>query len=225
MFTDEQLLPISALQHWQYCPRRAALVHIEGLWTENRYTVEGRHLHHRAHDSRRGELRPGLRITRGLELRSIRLGLTGKADVVEFRSVAEANEANNDTIVLIEYKRGRPHPDRDSPFQVQVCAQALCLEDMLGRSVDEAYLYFGKVRHRVPVALNPELREQTLHAIEAIHSLIANGRTPPAHFDRKCRRCSLHDLCVPKSMRRQVTASQYLNGLVAETKNSGGKGS
>ncbi len=222
MFTDEQLLPISALQHWQYCVRRAALVHIEGLWSENRYTVEGRHLHDRAHDSGRGEVRPGLRITRGLELRSFRLGLTGKADVVEFRS---ATEAAKESVVLVEYKRGRPHPDRDSPFQIQVCAQALCLEDMLGRSVDEAFLYFGKVRHRVPVVLSPALREQTLHAIDELHSLIASGRTPPAHFDRKCRRCSLHDLCVPKSMRRRVTASQYLNGLVADNKHSGGKGS
>mgnify|MGYP000925131663 CR=1 FL=1 len=214
MFTDDQLLPISALQHWQYCPRRAALVHIEGLWAENRYTVEGRHLHERAHDPGRGERRPGRHVARGLELRSLRLGLTGKADVVEFYAGLPETESR---IVLLEYKRGRPHADRDAPFQVQVCAQALCLEDMLGRSVDEAYLFFGKTRQRVPVVLHPDLRQSTLHAIGELHKLIAAGRTPPARFERKCRRCSLYDLCLPKSLRPRATASRYLSNLVGDS--------
>ena len=219
MFTDDQLLPISALQHWQYCPRRAALVHIEGLWSENRFTVEGRHLHERAHDPGRGERRPGLRVARGLELRSARLGLTGKADVVEFHEGIQETDAK---IVLVEYKRGRPHAQRDAPFQDQVCAQVLCLEEMLGRCVDEAYLYFGKTRQRVPVLLQPELRERTHHAIDELHKLIAAGRTPPARFEPKCRRCSLYDVCLPKSVRPRATASRYLRDLLTDPECPGG---
>ncbi len=220
MFSEDQLLPISALQHWQYCPRRAALVHIEGLWSENRFTVEGRHLHERAHDPARGEHRPGLRRTRGLELRSLRLGLTGKADVVEFHDGPLESAGR---IVLVEYKRGRPHPARDAPFQVQVCAQALCLEEMLGRTVDQASLYFGKTRQRLPVALDQPLRQRTMHAIEELHKLIASGRTPAAAFQAKCRRCSLYDLCLPKSIRPRATASRYLISLLVDSEPPAGQ--
>lgn len=218
MFSEDQLLPISALQHWQYCPRRAALVHIEGLWSENRFTVEGQHLHERAHDPGRGERRPGLRVTRGLELRSLRLGLTGKADVVEFH---DRPEQPTSRIVLVEYKRGRPHPARDAPFHVQVCAQALCLEDMLGRAVDQACLYFGKTRQRLPVELNESLRQRTLHAIDQLHKLIAVGKTPAANFGAKCRRCSLYGLCLPKSIRPRATASRYVSSLLVESEQHG----
>lgn len=218
MFSEDQLLPISALQHWQYCPRRAALVHIEGLWSENRFTVEGQHLHQRAHDPDRGERRPGLRVTRGLELRSLRLGLTGKADVVEFHDGLKQAAAR---IVLIEYKRGRPHPARDAPFHVQVCAQALCLEDMLGRTVDQACLFFGKTRQRLPVELNEPLRQQTLHAISQLHKLIADGKTPTATFGAKCKRCSLLGLCLPKSLRPRATASRYISSLLLDREEHG----
>lgn len=128
MFTDDQLLPISALQHYVFCPRRAALVHIERLWAENRFTAEGNVLHARAHDPRQRESRPGVRITRGLELRSYRHGLVGKADVVEFHQPTSTKPAE---ALIVEYKRGRPKAGRDAEFRVQLCGQALCLEEML----------------------------------------------------------------------------------------------
>jgi CRISPR-associated exonuclease Cas4 len=140
MFTDDQLLPISALAHYVFCQRRAALVHIEGLWAENCFTAEGADLHRKAHDPGQGERRPGVRILRGLELRSYTLGLTGKADVVELH---EAVLDAPPRVVLVEYKRGRSRPDRQPEYRVQLAAQALCLEEMLGRRVDQAAVYFG----------------------------------------------------------------------------------
>jgi CRISPR-associated exonuclease Cas4 len=213
MFTEDELLPISALQHFVFCPRRAALVHIEGLWAENQFTVEGRHLHERAHEPGRSERRASVRVTRGLAVLSYRLGLVGKADVVEFHH----DEASpHERIVVVEYKRGRPKPERDQEFRVQLCAQVLCLEDMLGRSVAEAAIYFGKARQRAAVALDAALRDATVLAVQELHVLVRSGRTPLPHYQRrKCARCSLFHLCLPKAPRPRVTAETYLRQVVA----------
>lgn len=211
MFSDDQLLPISALQHLLFCRRRAALVHIEGLWAENRFTVEGQQLHQRAHDPGRGESRAGVQVARGLELRSYRLGLTGKADVVEFHT--ERRELER--VVLVEYKRGRPKPALDEAFHVQLCAQALCLEEMLGRPVSQAVIFFGGTRQRCEVPLDQGLRARTLSAIRELHELIAAGRTPVVRYARKCRRCSLLHLCLPKSLRPRATAAHYLLQVIS----------
>ena len=239
MFTDDELLPISALQHYVFCPRRAALVHVERIWAENRFTAEGRLLHRRADDPQKSESRPGVRVARGLELRSYRYGLGGKADVVEFHERPAAGRPGNKQqpkapsppaplpvdgargdsgpaattaydVVLIEYKRGRPKPGRNDEFRVQLCGQAFCLEEMLDVRLDSGQIFFGKTRRRVEVAFDDQLRRRTIDTIDKLHELIRSGTTPTARFESKCRRCSLLHLCLPKAMRPRATASRYL---------------
>jgi CRISPR-associated exonuclease Cas4 len=212
MFTDDQLIPLSALQHFLFCNRRAALVHLEGLWSENEFTVEGRHLHERADDSKQSQTRKELRIERGLELRSYEWGLVGKADVVEFRKVDDVIPLE---VTIVEYKRGKPRKKLDRPFHTQVCAQALCLEEMLGYPVKQAFIYFGKARMRQEVPLAESLREQTIKVIAELRGVLQSLKTPKAKYEpRKCQKCSLFSLCVPQAMRPRATAQRYLQELI-----------
>lgn len=207
-FDEDRLLPISALQHLLFCERQCALIHIEGLWAENRLTAEGRQLHERAHEAP-GETRAGVRIARALDLRSLRLGLIGKSDVVEFRPA-------NGTLVPfpVEYKRGKPKAhDAD---RVQLCAQALCLEEMLGVGVTAGALYYGTTRRRLDVTFDANLRELTVTTAERLHSLIGDGRTPRAIREPKCDQCSLIDICLPDSTGERHLATTYLSRALAD---------
>lgn len=200
MFDEDELLPISALQHLAFCERQWALIHLEQNWQENRLTAEGRLLHERVHEAA-AETRPGIRSARGLRIRSLRLGLTGQADLVEFRGP-------NGIPIIVEYKRGRPKPDaRD---EVQVCAQALCLEEMLGRKVERGELYYGQERHRSEVVFDARLRTETERLAARLHELTAAGKTPDAIYERKCRNCSLIEICMPKATDGKRSALQYL---------------
>lgn len=200
MYSEDELLPISALQHLAFCERQWALIHLEQNWLENRLTAEGRILHERVHETA-SESRPGIRSVRGLRLRSLRIGLTGQADLIEFRGRTK-------TPVVVEYKRGRPKSDaRD---EVQVCAQALCLEEMLGTKVEAGELYYGQDRHRTDVALDAALREQTERLAARLHELNAAAKTPDAIYERKCRNCSLIEICLPKATDGKRSALQYL---------------
>lgn len=184
-------IPLSALQHALYCLRQCALIHIERAWAENRLTAEGRVLHRAADrpDSRR---RRGLRVVTGLVLANRRLGLAGVADAVEFHAGRDGEVA-----FPVEYKRGRPKLHRAD--EVQLCAQALCLEEMTGRPVPEGALFYGETRRRVIVPFDDELRELTLETTAVVHRLFAEGRLPPARYEaRKCRACSLIEICRPR---------------------------
>lgn len=210
MYCDDELLPLSALQHLLFCERQCALIHIEGLWAENRLTVEGRHLHKNAHEGP-SETRAGVRIARGLALRSLRLGLSGKADVVEFHPPdAPGSPARP---FPIEYKRGKPK--RDASDKVQLCAQALCLEEMLGVAIPGGALFYGRTRRRLDVALDAELRTLTEEAAARFHALIAAGRTPRAAREPKCENCSLVDLCLPEALRPRLSAAEFLERELA----------
>jgi CRISPR-associated exonuclease Cas4 len=216
MYTEDDLLPISALQHLVFCPRQCALIHVEGLWAENRLTVEGRQLHEKAHaagDQARGDLR----IARGLLLRSLRLGLYGKADVVEFRPIDTAQngpgEAKGRQPFPIEYKRGKPKShDAD---RVQLCAQALCLAEMLALDVPSGALFYGRTRRRLDVDFTADLRARTERAAAELHDLIAAGRIPPATRSQRCRRCSLQELCLPRATAPARSAAGYLRRTLA----------
>jgi CRISPR-associated exonuclease Cas4 len=199
-YAEDDLLPLSALQHLLFCQRQCALIHLEGLWAENPLTLEGRHLHERV-DAGQGSMRAGVRVARGVPLRSLRLGLSGRADVVEFYQ--------NGSAVPIEYKRGRPK--RDDSDRVQLCAQALCLEEMLGASIPAGVLFYGRTRRRLEVAFDAELRERTEAAAARLHELIASGRTPRAAREPKCERCSLLHLCLPEAVNPHRTASGYFD--------------
>lgn len=185
---EDELVPISALQHMLYCPRRCALIHIERQWAENRFTAEGHLLHQRA-DAGGRESRRGVRIARSVVVRSLRLGVSGIADVVEIR--------DDGSLYPVEYKRGRPKGRRAD--QVQLCAQALCLEEMLDRAVPEGALFYGRSRRRRVVAFDSDLRTLTERVATDVRALLGSGRTPPPEYDAgKCEACSLRDLCQPR---------------------------
>ena len=222
MYSETDLLPISALQHLLFCERQCALIHIERVWVENRLTVEGRHLHKKTHEGS-SESRDGVRIFRGLPLRSLRLGLSGMADVVELHvtdSNAHAgvdpsvNPPNGsarpppDTLFPVEYKRGRPKANDCD--RIQLCAQALCLEEMLTVAVPAGALFYGQPRRRTDVVFDADLRQRTEHAASRLHALLASGRTPAAVHERKCRNCSLVQVCLPDVADGRRSAVAYM---------------
>lgn len=207
--TDDPL-PISALQHYLFCPRQCALIHLERLWAENRLTVEGRHVHERAHDGPTEQRADGS-IARGVALRSDRLGLWGYADVVEFRAPSGPGPP---IPFPIEYKRGKPK--RHDADRVQLCAQALCLEEMLRVEIPAGALYYNTLRRRVDVPFDDALRDTTAVTAQLVRDMIASGRTPLARRQKKCDRCSLFDLCLPDALgRRRSRASSYVARSIA----------
>jgi CRISPR-associated exonuclease Cas4 len=194
---DANPIPISALQHAVYCLRQAALIHIERVWAENRFTAEGRVLHDVAHEAGSRKDR-GVRRVTALPLACRRLNLTGVADVVEFR-----RGSGGEIAFPVEYKRGKPKRHRAD--EVQLCAQALCVEEMTGRPVPEGALFYGETRRRVLVPFDAELRKLTEETATAFGALVESGRTPPPVWRAdRCRSCSLLDLCRPKAMTKSA---------------------
>jgi CRISPR-associated exonuclease Cas4 len=189
-------LPLSGLQHLAFCPRQWALIHLEQAWAENRLTAEGRLLHERA-DLPGQVRRKELRTVRGLTLLSRRLRLTGRADVVEFRPEP----------FPVEYKRGKRKPN-DCDL-VQLCAQALCLEEMLNQPVTCGAIYYGEPRRRIDVDFTAELRSRTEYLAATMHRLYAAGETPPAQPGKHCRSCSFVDQCLPLVTSSAVVAAGW----------------
>ena len=188
---DSSPIPLSALQHAVYCLRQAALIHVERLWEENRFTAEGRVLH-AVVDEKSQRFSRGVRRVSSMPLSSARLQLAGVADVVEFHK-----GENGETPYPVEYKRGKPKLHRAD--EAQLCAQALCLEEMTGRAVPEGALFYAQTRRRVVVPFDAELRRLTEATAQALKEVIASGRTPPAVYERrKCDSCSLLEPCRPK---------------------------
>ena len=207
---EDALIPLSALQHQLFCPRQCALIHVEGLWAEDGATAEGRILHEKV-DSGRPETRPGIRVARGLALRSLALGVAGKADAVEFHAAAAGHPARS---FPVEYKRGKPKTHRAD--EVQLCAQAICLEEMFGCDVPEGALFYGVTRRRQPVHFDPELRALTAGVAAATRDMIAAGRTPPPIRSPACRRCSLESLCQPARLERPPRVARWLAAQLAD---------
>ncbi len=206
VYSDEDLLPLSALQHFLFCERQCALIHIEQVWAENVYTIEGELLHKRAHSADR-EKRPGKRTEFGMPIRSLELGLSGKTDAVEY--------AADGSILVVEYKRGRPK--RGNADEVQLCAQAMCLEEMRGKPVLEGALYYGKVRRRKAVTFNAERRQLTKQTAIRLHELVISAITPHPIYDKsKCPRCSLLSYCMPKKMGNAPSVMSYLARTLRE---------
>lgn len=197
-------LPLSALQHYLYCPRQCALIHVEKVWVENRFTAEGRLLHLRA-DSGSSGRRGGIAEDRSVPLRSDRLGLYGVADVVETRPGPDGRELP----YPVEYKRGSPKvEDWD---RAQLCAQAMCLEEMLGADIPEGAIFYGKPRRRERVVFDAALRDVVEQGCRAMHAMIEAGEMPAAERGKRCRGCSLAGACMPGISGR--VESYLLKGL------------
>lgn len=221
MYTDDQLLPISAVSHYVHCPRRCALIHLEQVWAENTITAEGVVLHEKAH-SDTCESRRDLRILRGLRLRSFELGITGVADIVELhRDISDAAGAvipglnGRWTSFPIEYKRGASKNIRC--YEVQLCAQALCLEEMLNTHIPQGALFLGVKHHRVDVSFNESLRHETKLVCNAAHTLFDSGLTPSAEYSKRCDSCSLIDLCQPRTVGAGKKARVWIDRQIKET--------
>ena len=202
-YTEEDLIMISALQHIAFCERQCALIHIEQIWDENRATAEGRIMHERVHEQDH-ESRGNVRIEYGLPLRSLKLGLVGKADVVEFHRL----DKDRWQPFPVEYKRGKPKPD-DCDL-IQLCAQAMCLEEMLSVSVPKGAIFYGKTRRRLDVSFDEPLRQETEEAAKRTHQLISSGITPPPVYEKRCESCSLIGECLPKAIGKKSSVKRYL---------------
>lgn len=207
MYTNEELIPISALNHFLFCRRRCALVHIEQVWLENRFTAEGRVMHERV-DSGKSEKRRDVRVSFSVSLRSLRLGLVGKADVVEFHRRQSADRKTVWQPFPVEYKRGKPK--KDNCDKIQLCAQALCLEEMLGLRIESGALFYGKTRRRQDVTLDAALRTETEQMTKNLHDLFDQQKTPKPVFDKRCPQCSFFSYCLPEKLNCRKSGTDYL---------------
>jgi CRISPR-associated exonuclease Cas4 len=206
---DENLIMLSALQHYVFCPRQCALIHLEQVWSESRLTAEGRLMHEHVHEAG-DESRGSVRISRGVPLRSLRLGLVGMADVVEFHRVSK----NVWQPFPVEYKRGKPKLDHCDA--IQLCGQAVCLEEMLNVDVPKGALFYGRTRRRHDVTFDEALRAELERIAQAVRALIATGHTPPPVYAKKCDSCSLVAECLPKTIAKHKSAKRYLSGVMRD---------
>jgi len=209
---DAEPIPLSALQHAVYCLRQAALIHLERLWAENRFTAEGQVLHASADEPGRRKVR-GIRRVNALPLASRRLGIAGVADLVEFHP-----DGDREVPFPIEIKRGKPKLHRAD--DVQVCAQALCLEEMTGVSVPDGALFYAETRRRAPVVFDAGLRHLTETTISELREIFRTQQTPPpTPHKSRCRSCSLHELCRPEAAARPAAAwrRRALDRLLGES--------
>ncbi|CCQ74036.1 CRISPR-associated protein Cas4 [Magnetospira sp. QH-2] len=207
MYEEDDLIPLSALQHFVVCPRQCALIHLEQLWIENSRTAEGRAAHERV-DRGGAEQRDGQHRAFGMSLRSLALGLVGKADAVEFHPAA-----NGEAVPFpVEHKRGRPKKGDED--RVQLCAQALCLEEVLGIPVPAGALFYGEKRRRLEVSFDAALRARTAAVAASVRAMFEANTTPPPPDAAPCRNCSLEPACRPDTRGRSV--ARWLARRLAE---------
>jgi CRISPR-associated exonuclease Cas4 len=204
MYTEEDYIQLSALQHYVFCPRQCGLIHVEDVWADNVFTVRGEILHEKV-DTDTYETRGTLKTVRGLRIHSTRLGIVGRCDVVEFHGrrlpsagVESQSMVTFGSVMPVEFKSGEPKEDVSD--KVQLCAQALCLEEMMNTQVKRGAFFYGKIRRRVQVELDDELRKQTEEIITAVHEIVSQKKVPAARYNEKCRNCSLEETCMPKAM-------------------------
>ncbi len=193
MYSEDDLLQLSGLQHYSFCPRQCALIHIEKLWVENIFTTEGELFHERVHQEHR-EKRRSEEIQFSLPVVSYRLGLSGQADIVEFQ-YRDSKRTQLQEVIPVEYKRGKPKTSNID--KVQLCALGICLEEMLLFSVTRGFLYYGKTRKRHEVIFSNELKQEVKETAEAFHQLVNSQEIPEALALPFCKNCSFIDICLP----------------------------
>ncbi len=210
LFTEDDFIQLSALQHYAFCPRQCALIHIEQVWADNRLTAEGRIMHERVHEEGE-ESRGDVRIERGIAVRSLRLGIIGKADVVEYHRQPYGSWR----AFPVEYKHGKPKVDESD--KIQLCAQALCLEEMMQGHVPAGAIFYGRTRRRLDVEFDENLRQVTEKTARDVRQLLLAGETPKPVYAKRCENCSLIAACLPKTLQKKRTVAVYLKRMLAET--------
>lgn len=211
MYPEEDYLMLSGIQHFAFCRRQWAMIHIEQQWAENYRTTAGELMHRKAHDEGSFEKRGNLLTARGLRIASRELGLSGQCDVVEFHQEEDGIElfgyAGKWNPVSVEYKHGAPK--ENNADELQLTAQAICLEEMFQTQISGGYLYYGENRRRIHVEFTREIREEVKRAAREMHELFRRGHTPNVKLARKCRACSLEELCVPK-LQKTMNVREYI---------------
>lgn len=208
---------VSGLKHFVFCRRRWALVHIEQLWSENALTLDGHYMHERVHDASFTESRGSVLLSRGMPVRSASLNVTGVCDMVELhkdpQGVPIQGREGTWRLYPVEYKRGKP--DERGADEMQLCAQAMCLEEMFVTEIPEGAVFYGETHRRLPVVFTEELRQKVRASLEEMHQLFERGHTPRAKMTRACKNCSLVELCQP-GLSKQVSASEYVRRMLEE---------
>lgn len=217
-YAEEELLPLSGIQHFYFCERQWGLIHVERQWADNIRTTEGHHIHKKVDDPFFNESRGDVIITRSVPIASYKLGLQGIADVVEYRLSDEGltliGHEGRWKVKPVEYKRGKQKIDaRD---EVQLCAQAMCLEEMLNTTIESADFFYHKARSRTSVLLTIELRELVISLSEQMHDLFKKGITPHVEKGKPCRSCSLVNLCLPTVFKKRIPVERYIEQHIAD---------
>lgn len=217
-YTDDELLLLSGIQHFCFCKRQWALIHVEQQWSENLHTAEGRIIHERVDDPFITESRGDVVISRAFPIVSHSLGLTGIADVIEYTcadtGITIPDHEGRWIMKPVEYKRGKPKIDERD--EVQLCAQAMCLEEMFGVQIDEADFYYNEIRRRQNLTITEDLRRLVSSLADEMHEIFRNGFTPEAVTGKHCSLCSLVDICVPKLTKKRSPVRGYIGRHVAE---------
>lgn len=215
-YPEEDYLPLSGIQHFAFCRRQWALIHIENQWAENERTVDGIIMHEKAH-SGDAESRGDVVIMRALRVFSATLGVSGECDVVEFHRNADGISLNGHDGLWqpypVEYKRGKPK--EHNADEMQLCAQAMCLEEMLCCTIPCGALFYGEPRRRTEVEFTPELRRAVEDSLNEMHDYYKRGYTPKAKPRKGCSACSLKEICLPKMAQRKSVAA-YVEGALNE---------
>ncbi len=211
-YTPDELLPISGIQHFCFCRRQWALIYVERQWQDNVLTVDGKLMHRRVDDPFFSEIRKGVVISRSMPVASYRLGFIGVCDAVEFAPSPDGIHLQGRQGLFlpapVEYKHGKEKQDRCD--EAQLCTQVICLEEMLSVRIPYGYLFYGETRHRVQVAITPDLRNYVASASDEMHMYFERGYTPHVKPSKACRSCSLKDLCLPELEGKTITASEYI---------------
>lgn len=216
-YREEDFLLLSGIQHYAFCPRQWALIHIEQQWEENYFTVMGNIMHENAHDKDFVEKRKNVVITRGMAVFSRTMGVRGDCDVVEFHldkgGISLSSYEGTYQPIPVEYKRGKPK-EHDADV-LQLCAQAICLEEMLVCQVPKGYLYYGETKRRLEVLFDEELRKRVVDCFEKMHQLFERNHTPKVKTTKACKACSLSEVCLPK-LNKKLSVSDYLERSLKE---------
>ncbi len=217
MFNQDDYLFLSGIQHFKFCRRQWALIHIEQQWADNLRTIEGNILHEKAHDKFFSEKRKDVVITRSLPISSSELGISGECDVVEFhedeKGIEISGRKGKFKVYPVEYKRGEPKESNEDILQLT--AQAMCLEEMLCCDIESGALYYGETRKRLRVSFNDELRNEVRSIISEMHQLYDRRYTPKVKRTKACNACSLKDLCLPVLEKRK-NVRKYIDELLGD---------
>lgn len=204
VYSEDDFIMISALQHYIYCPRQCGLIHVDDVWQENLFTTKGNILHEKV-DTDTYETRGATKTVRGLRIHSLQHGIVGRCDVVEF-----IKSKNGEQIIPVEFKSGQPKEDISD--KVQLCAQAICLEEMLNIPINSGAFFYGKIRRRNYIEIDDQLRSETINVISEVRKIIETKKVPKIEYTQKCRNCSLYSICQPKAMNNNKLKT-YINKL------------